>query len=169
MKQAVYLKSFEYSIPVSDKTLSDNSYSYRDYLAMHSTLVKVNIDFVNKCLLLEGNGIQAKALTSKKELTKFDFEKKRIKVNAKIYCGLNINLSCFSNEGLVFLLEGTLDDGENKNPCSGLIVIESRTNRQESGRKEWDLRVYLYDTYNDDREIKLDLMMCSLSQNAELN
>jgi hypothetical protein len=169
MKQSVYLKSFEYSIPTSEKDFNGRGNLYGDFLEMHLPLVKVNIDFVNKCLFLEGNRIQAKTLSSKTELTKFDFEKERIKVNAKIYCGLNINLSRSSNEGLVFLLDGIIDDGESKNPCSGLLVIDSRTNRYESGGKEWDLRVYLYDTYNDDREIKLDLMMCSLSQNAELN
>jgi hypothetical protein len=124
---------------------------------------------VNKRLFLEGNGILAKTFSSKTELTGFDFEKERIKVNAKIYCGLDINLTGSSNEGLVFLLEGVMDDGESKNPCSGLIVIDSKSNRHESEVKEWDLRVYLYDCNDDDREIKIDMMMYSLSQNAELN
>src|SRR5450432_499453 len=154
MKQPVYLKSFEYSIPSSEKDFHDGGNLHGDYLEMYLPLMKVNIDFVNKCLFLEGNGIQAKTLSSKTELTRFDFVKERIKVSAKICCGLNINLSRSLNEELVFLLDG---------------IIDSRTNRYESGGKEWDLRVCLYDTYNDDREIKLDLMMYSLSQNAELN
>jgi hypothetical protein len=169
MKQPLYLKSFEYSIPVSEKGFHHRGNPYRDYLKMRLPLVKVNIDFVNKRLFLEGNGILAKTLSSKTELTGFDFEKERIKVNAKIYCGLDINLSGSSNEGLVFLLEGTMDDGESKNPCSGLIVIDSRSNRQESEGKEWDLRIYLYDANNDDREVKIDMMMYSLSPNAQLN
>jgi hypothetical protein len=70
---------------------------------------------------------------------------------------------------MVFLLEGIVDDGESKNPCSGLIVIDGRTNIRESGGKEWDIRISLYDNNNDEREIKLDLMMYSVSQNAELN
>jgi hypothetical protein len=169
MKQPVYLKSFEYSIPSSEKDFHDGGNLHGDYLEMYLPLMKVNIDFVNKCLFLEGNGIQAKTLSSKTELTRFDFVKERIKVSAKICCGLNINLSRSLNEELVFLLDGIIDDGETKNPCTGLLVIDSRTNRYESGGKEWDLRVCLYDTYNDDREIKLDLMMYSLLQNAELN
>jgi hypothetical protein len=169
MKQPVYLKSFEYSIPVSEIGFHHKGNSHRDYLKIRVPLVKVNIDFVNKRLFLEGNGILAKTFSSKTELTGFDFEKERIKVNAKIYCGLDINLSGSSNEGLVFLLEGIMDDGESKNPCSGLIVIDSRSNRHESEGKEWDLRVYLYDNNNDDREVKIDMMMYSLSQNAELN
>ena len=169
MKQPVYLKSFEYSIPVSEKGFHLRTNPNRDYLEMHLPLVKVNIDFVNKRLFLEGNGVLAKTLSSKTELTGFDFEKERIKVNAKIYCGLDINLSGSSNEGLVFLLEGVMDDGESKNPCSGLIVIDSRSNRYESEEKEWELRVYLYDNNNDDREVKIDMMMYSLSPKAELN
>ena len=90
-------------------------------------------------------------------------------MNAHIYCGLNINLSGSTGDELVFLLEGIVDDGDSKNPCSGLIVIGNRTNMHKSGGKEWDLRISLYDNNNEDREIKLDLMMYSLSQNAELN
>jgi hypothetical protein len=169
MKQPVYLKSFEYSIPASEKDFKVGSNLHGDYLEMHSPLVKVNIDFVNKSLILESNGIHTENSILKTELEKFDFKKERIKVNAKIYCGLNINLSGSSNEELVFLLEGSMDDGKSKNHCSGLIVIENRTGRNESGEKEWVLRVYLYDSRDDDREIKLDLMMYSLSPNAALN
>ncbi|HEV3222035.1 MAG TPA: hypothetical protein VGZ90_04115 [Puia sp.] len=169
MKQPVYLKSFEYSIPASENYFNDRSNLHGDYLKMHSPLVKISIDFVNKCLFLESNGIQSKALSSKTELSRFAFEKERIKVNAHIYCGLDISLSGSSNEEMVFLLEGIVDDGESKNPCSGLIVIDGRTNIRESGGKEWDIRISLYDNNNDEREIKLDLMMYSVSQNAELN
>ena len=167
MKQPQYLKSFEYSIPVSEKGFHHRSNPCRDYLKMRLPLVKVNIDFVNKHLFLEGNGVLAKTLSSKTELTGFDFEKERIKVIAKIYCGLDINLSGSSNEGLVFLLEGVMDDGKSKNPCSGLIVIDSRSGKSETDQKEWELRVYLYDSNNDDREVKIDMMMYSLSPNAE--
>ena len=169
MRQPVYLKSFEYSIPVSEKGFHHGSNPYRDNFKMRLPLVKINIDFVNKHLFLEGNGVLAKTLSSKTELTGFDFEKERIKVNAKIYCGLDINLSGSCNEGLVFLLEGIMDDGVNKNPCSGLIVIDSRLDRYESEEKEWELRVYIYDSTNGDREVKLDMMMYSLSPNAALN
>jgi hypothetical protein len=169
MKQAVYLKSFEYSIPASEQDFNDGSNLHGDYLEMHLPLVILKIDFVNKCLFLESNGMQKKSFSSKTELSGFAFEKERIKVNAHIYCGLDINLSGSSNEEMVFFLEGIVDDSESKNPCSGLIVIDGRTNTHESRGKEWDLRISLYDNNNDDREIKLDLMMYSLSQNATLN
>src|SRR5450432_2027226 len=104
MRQPVYLKRFEYSIPAAEKDFSDRDNLNGDYLEMHLPLMKVNIDFVNKRLFLEGNGIQTGILSTKTELTRFDYEKERIKVNAKIHCGLNISLCASLNEELVFLM-----------------------------------------------------------------
>jgi hypothetical protein len=129
MKQPAYLKSFEYSIPASEKDF-----------------VKINIDFVNKCLSLKANG------------RGFDSEMESVQVNARMNGGSDINLPGSSDEEMVFLLEGTIDDGKIKNSCSGLIVID-----------KWNLRVCLYDNTNDDMEIKLDLMTYSVSPNAALN
>jgi hypothetical protein len=167
MKQPVYLKSFEYAIPAPVKESNEGTGLRPDYFEMHLPLMKLNIDFENEYLFLEGNGIQIKTLSSKTELARFDFEKERIKVNANICCGSDINLYGSSNGGLVYLLEGIIDDGESKNACSGLLVIERRPNSRESGRNAWDLKVSLYD--NDEKEIKLELVMSSLTQNAELN
>jgi hypothetical protein len=85
MKQPVYLKSFKYSIPASEKDLYDRGNLYGDYWEMPLPLVKINIDFVNKYLILESNGFPVKSISSKTELAKFDFEKEKIKVNANIY------------------------------------------------------------------------------------
>ena len=98
MKQPVYLKSFEYSIPAFGRSSHDFDNLNRDFLEMHLPLVKVNIDFENKYLFIEGNGDLAKTLSKKVGLTRFDFGNRRIKVNANIYCGLNINLSSSSEE-----------------------------------------------------------------------
>jgi len=119
MKQPVYLKSFEYSIPASEKDFSDRGYLYREYVEMHLPLVKVNIDFENKYLFLESNRMQGKSFSSKTELTKFAFEKERIKVNAHIYCGLDINLSGSSNEEMVFYWKVSLMMGKVKIPVPG--------------------------------------------------
>jgi hypothetical protein len=169
MKDPIYLKSFEYSIPASEKDIHHRGMMNRDYFKMHLPLVKVNIDFENKWLVLENNGFTTKASTSITEHKRFDFEKKRIRVNANIYCGLNINLTGSSGDELVYLLEGIMDDGESNNPCSGLLVINTSAGIYESVGKEYDLRIYLYDNNNEEKEIKLDLMMYSLSKNAELN
>jgi hypothetical protein len=102
MKQPVYLKSFEYSMPASEKGFHQLGNLRRDYLKMHLPLVKINIDFENKYLLLESNGFTATSSSKKIERTRFAFEKERIKVNAHIYCGLDINLSGSSGYELVY-------------------------------------------------------------------
>jgi hypothetical protein len=169
MKQPVFLKSFEYSIPALGKDFNHSGNMYRDYLEEHLPLVKVNIDFENKYLFIEGNGDLAKTLTKKVGLTRFDFDNKRIKVNANIYCGLSINLTASNEEGLVYILEGVIDDGEYKYPCTGLLIIDNRATSQQSGDDEWDLRVHLFDSANEEKEINIDLIISSMSQNAELN
>ncbi|HEX9514188.1 MAG TPA: hypothetical protein VF939_27035 [Puia sp.] len=105
-----------------------------------------------------------------------DFEKKNLsltggslKVKATIYPGCAVDLSDSSEDELVFSLEGIMEDGKSINSCSGLLVLDSMMSRYELGGKEWHATVYLYDDYNDEREIKLKLPMCSLSENAELN
>ncbi len=168
MKQSDYLKRFEYSIHASKKNINDSGNLHADFSEMLSQPLKVSIDFAHKRLFLVCNRIQTKSLSSKTALTGFDFEKERINVYASIYCGLDINLSGSSNEELVFLLEGSMDIGKSKNHCSGLIVIENKTGRNDGG-KEWVLRICLYDSNNAEREIKLELMMFSFLTNAAFN
>jgi hypothetical protein len=168
MKQPVYLKSFEYSIPASDRDFNDNGNSYLG-LEMHLPLVKVSIDFENKYLFIESNGNPVTTPSNKMELIKFDFDKKRIRVNANICCGRNINLSASVDEDLVFILEGIIDDGEYAHPCTGLLIIENGEAAHQSGNNEWDLKVHLFDDINEEKEINLGLIISSLSQNAELN
>ncbi len=169
MKQPVFLKSFEYSIPASERDLNESGYLYRDHLEMHLPLVRVSIDFENKYLFIESNGNLATTLSNKLELIRFDFDKRRINVNANICCGLDINLSASADDDLVFILDGYIDDGEYKYPCTGLLIIDNREPGLQSVESEWDLRVHLFDNINKEKEINLGLTMCSLSQNAELN
>ena len=105
-----------------------------------------------------------------------DFEKqtlfltgKRLKVKATIYPGFSVDLTDFSEDGLVFSLEGIIEDGKNINSCSGLLVLDNMTSRNTPGGREWHATVYLYDNYDDEREIKLRLPMYSPRENAELN
>jgi hypothetical protein len=168
MKQPVYLKSFEYSIPAPGRDFNDDGNSYRG-LEMVLPLVKVNIDFENKYLSIESNGNPVTTRSNKIELIKFDLDKKRIRVNANICCGLGVDLSAAADEGLVFILEGIIDDGEYAHSCTGLLIIDNRQAGDQSGNSEWDLKVHLFDDINEEKEINLGLIISSLSQNAELN
>ena len=111
-------------------------------------LRNVDVDFEKNCLRLVGEGL---------------------KVNATIYSGSGVNLSDEINDGLVFSLEGILEDGKTINTCSGLLVLHHAIAREGQSVKAWHLSVYLYDDSNDEREIRFNLAMEPMSENAALN
>jgi hypothetical protein len=123
-------------------------YRIPDNATAHFHLANVNIDFEKKDLSIEGDSI---------------------KVKATIYPGFAVDLSGSSDDEFIFSLEGIIQDSKSINTCSGLLVLDSMTNSHAIGGKEWYATVYLYDDYDDEREIKLRLPMWSLAGNAELN
>jgi len=146
MKNVIPLKRFEYSIPdaaaMATGALEENA------LEMHFQFANVDIDFEKQTLSLTG---------------------KRLKVKATIYPGFSVDLTDFSEDGLVFSLEGIIEDDKSINSCSGLLILDNMTSRNTPGGREWHATVYLYDNYDDEREIKLRLPMYSHGANAELN
>ncbi|HMI63984.1 MAG TPA: hypothetical protein VK518_23870 [Puia sp.] len=108
----------------------------------------VDVDFEKKCLRLVGEGL---------------------KVNATIYSGSGVELSDELSDGLVFSLEGILEDGKTINTCSGLLVLHHAIVRKGQSGKAWHLSVYLYDDHDDEREIRFNLAMQPMSENAPLN
>jgi len=122
-------------------------YCMPDTATTNFHLAKVNIDFEKGSLSLETD----------------------VKVNATIYPGVRVHLSDVADEEFVFCLEGIIANGDTINTCSGLLVLDSMINRNAPCGKEWHATIYLYDDYDDEREIKLRLQMCSLAVNAELN
>jgi hypothetical protein len=169
MKHPNLLKRFEYSVPGSDTATSVTDSRDIHPIEMNSPLLKVNIDFEKRSLSVEGNGQTLIGSAGKPKRIRSASDKERVIVKASIYPGLTVDLSAFTGNELVFSLEGILDNGESIHSCSGLLVLDSATERQLSGGREWHLTLYIYDDYNDEQEIKLKLMMCSLSENAQLN
>jgi hypothetical protein len=105
-----------------------------------------------------------------------DFEKgslrlytKGMKVKASIYTGFGVNLSDPADQALVFSLNGILEKDKTINACTGLLVIKNATEMKGRSGTEWDLTIYLYDDFAGDREIKFNLWMLPLSENATLN
>src|ERR1700737_3722707 len=172
MKQPIFLKLFEYSIPGCDTDASNmigwNSQPRDSHprdshpVETHFPLMKVHIDFEQRKISLEGDGLLITASARKPARTRPAPDKGRIRVKASIYPGCSVDLSDFSNKASVFSLEGIIEDGESTNSCSGLLMLDSTTGRHMSGAREWSLTLYLYDNCNDEREIKLTLTMCSL-------
>ncbi len=148
MKQQIPLRRFEYCIAGPDATATGRKIWDKHSIEMHIRLTTIDIDFEKKNLCLEGEGI---------------------KVNTTIYPGFGIDLSDKASDGLVFSLDGTLDDGKTISSCSGLLVLHSAMEKKDRNGSDWHLALYLYDNYNDEREIKLNLTMWPFAKNAELN
>jgi hypothetical protein len=110
--------------------------------------VNFEIDFEKGNLAIEGEGI---------------------KVKTTIYSGFCSNLSDKTDDELVFSLQGIMEDGKTINSCSGLLVLYSATKRRARAGTDWRVVIYLYDDYDGDREIKLNLTMSLLAGNPELN
>ncbi|HXB45741.1 MAG TPA: hypothetical protein VNV85_16855 [Puia sp.] len=163
------LKRLEYCIPGSNTRANDRSNKRRRSLAMHVPLVKVNIDFVKKNLSLEGNSLVMVTPVGNSELTISACDNKRIKVKASFYSSFNIDLSDLSNDGLVFPLQGIIEDDKGINSCSGLLALDCASTNNWPRGNEWQLTIYFYDDFNDEREIKLKLTMYSFSENTLLN
>ncbi|HEY4108135.1 hypothetical protein [Puia sp.] len=155
MKQTIPVKRLEYFIP--------------ETAAPNSNMTNVNIDFEKGNLSLEGDSQLMVTDTGRSRLARSTFSKGRIKVNAQIFPGVKVHLSDISNGELVFSLEGKLEDGKSINSCSGLLVLNNKADSKEQGIEKWHLAVYLYDDFNERREIKLILTMHYVKENAELN
>jgi hypothetical protein len=110
--------------------------------------VNFEIDFEKGNLALEGEGI---------------------KIKTTIYPGFSVDLSDKTNDELVFSLQGIMEDGKTINSCSGLLVLYCSTEKKARADVDWRVAVYLYDDYEGDREIKLNLTMSLLTGNPELN
>jgi hypothetical protein len=148
MKHHIPLKRFEYFI--AEPRANNTARAIRDKhsVEMHFRFMNVDVDFEKRSLSFEGEGI---------------------KVKTTIYPGGGVNLSDSANDELVFSLDGILEDGKTINSCSGLLVLHSAAEREGRRDKEWCLTIYLYDDYNDEREIKFNLTMWSVPENPELN
>jgi|HubBroStandDraft_2_1064218.scaffolds.fasta_scaffold1265210_1 hypothetical protein len=116
-------------------------------------------------------------VTAKDRVTiEIDFEKgnlaiqgEGIKVKTSIYPGVSVDLSEKTNDELIFSLQGILEDGKIINTCSGLLVVYRTTQVRVRGVRDWRVAVYLYDDYDNEREIKLNLTMWHLAGDPKLN
>ena len=155
MNHSIPVKRLEYCIP--------------EMTTAKANMTNVNIDFEKGNLFLEGDSQLVLYETRRSRLARSAFRKGRIKVNATIFPGVKAHLSDVAGSELVFSLEGLLEDGKTINTCSGLLVLNNPGTRKGIGPEKWHLSVYLYDNYNDKREIKLKLTMHYVTKNAELN
>jgi len=80
-----------------------------------------------------------------------------------IYPACAINLNDTESEGLVFPLEGRINDGHFSSSCTGLLVVDRIIGGQ------WTISIYLYDARFDDCEIKFKFPLYQTFINEKTN
>jgi hypothetical protein len=148
MQQHIPLKRFKYCISDPDAAATGKNIHDQHSIEMCTRLTTIDIDFEKGSLSFEGEGI---------------------KVKAAVYPGFDVDLSDRRNDLVVFSLKGILEDGKTINSCSGLLVLQRMAAGKCPESTEWRITAFVNDDYNDEREIKFDLTMLSISGNAELN
>lgn len=167
MKQQILLKQFEYAITVSSMALATVKDTHR--VAEHLPLMKVNIDFENGILKLEGDWNFMMASNTHNESSWFTCHRERVKIETGIYSDTKIDLHDPYCDGLVFPLEGSIKDGNCLGTCTGLLVIDNIRGSNGLISTQWNISFYLYDAQFDDYEIKFKLPVYSMEINADLN
>ena len=161
MKKTQLLKQFEYSIPVNAIALAGSD---KHHIAIsHLPLMKVFIDFEKGELKLEGDWSFMIMANDHNQFTWSRYHRDRVKIETAIYPAFPINLGDHYSDGLVFVMEGSIKEGNTIGACSGLLVIDN--NREENGliSNSWAISFYLYDLQADDSEIKFKLPIHQVS------
>jgi len=154
MKHSIPFKHFDYAVPFPDTHANRTGSGDGSSFDTHLPSLRVSIDFEKRELTLEGKGL---------------FDNEKIRVKATIYPGFGVNLSEFTKDEFVFSMDGSLDDGKKIDKCSGLLVFSKPIDREGTEAGEYHLNIYLYDDFDDEREIKLRLTMYAFSKNALFN
>jgi len=148
MRHQLPLKRFEYCLADPGTTATGRNTRARRTFEMHFSLTSFEIDFEKASLSLVGE---------------------RIKLKASIFPGYGVDLTEATEEALIFSMEGILENGASIGTCSGLIVLQNIPEGDGRLGREWRLSIHLYDDFSGDREIKFNLWMLPLSENAVLN
>ncbi len=167
MKQPILLTQFEYSIPVSAMALAAIKDNHT--IAEHLPLMKVNIDFENGILKLEGDWNFMMASNMHNESSWFTCHRERVEIETTIYSDMKINLNDPYCDGLVFPMKGSIRDGNCLGSCSGLLVIDNVRGSNGLISNQWNISFYLYDAQFNDCEIKFKLSLYQTPFNENYN
>jgi hypothetical protein len=154
--------------------------------ALNFQLMTMDIDFEKRTLSLEGiskpgHGRQGSRQTvrgqgrdqrsgqRKSQHAQSGPDGEFVKVFATICPGPGFQLSETGDDGLFLSLDGVLEDSKTISSCNGLLMLHCRAEKQGWNGGEWSLVIYLCDDYNERREIRLNLPMWPVSENAVLN
>jgi hypothetical protein len=168
MKQQIPIKRFEYCTPDGGVTTGARSVPDSRLFGIDFRLMTMDIDFERRTLSLEGISRSGSGQRKKRRLRSGP-DGEFIKVFATICPGPGSSLFGTDEDGLVLSLDGVLEDSKTISSCNGLLTLHCAAEKPGWNGGEWCLTVYVYDDYNEQREINLNLTMWPLSENAGLN
>ncbi len=154
MKKPVPLKLYLYSIPASSGVVSATTKKITKTAAEHAPLLKVAFDFEHGHLRLEGDWQYLVTSSKHSKASWLNYHRERVYINAALYPAYPINLNDDATDGLVFTLQGNIEDGGHTAPCSGLLSIERIW---ENYGPRWTISCSLYDLAFVNCEIKINL------------
>jgi hypothetical protein len=155
MNNSSVLKKFEYSLPALTVPVSDKLQN--NGVVKHLSLFKLRIDFVAGILNFDGY---------RKYITITNFHEKsylvnsiseRLKIEMMISPATAINLNEPETDGMIFPMEGLIENANCLIPCAGFLMLD----RVGIGRKYpedlWNISCYIYDIQFTDFEINFKL------------
>jgi hypothetical protein len=167
MKEELLLKEFQYTIPASLLAFKGVKNNY--LVAEHLPLMQVTVNFEEGELKLEGDWRFMMAANRHNEPGWLIYHRERVEIETAIYSSLVIDLNDRYTDGLVFPLEGSIQDGDSLHSCSGLLVTDNVRGSDGLIGNQWNISFYLYDAQFDDCKIKFKLSIYQTSLNENNN
>jgi len=152
MKKQLLLKQFGYSIPSTALVISVTKTSH--IVSGHLPLMRVSFDFEHGKMKLEGDWQYLMATNKHNGANWFTCHRDRVSIAMDIFPISPINLHDKESDGLVFTLEGLINDGESIGGCSGLMVLDNVKGKKGRFSNRWDFTFYIYDLQFEFCEIK---------------
>ena len=160
-------KQFEYSIPSRVNTIAGRKQNH--IVAEHLPLMNALIDFENGNLKLQVDCDLMMASNKDNEPGRSGRYKGRVQVETAIHASSVINLDDPGNDGLIFLLEGTIKDDNHLGSCSGLLMFDNLPLLKGLNSDTWTISLYLYDLQLDNCEITFKLPVFTTSADGNKN
>lgn len=154
MKQQL-LRKFQYTIPSSAVTIAAGKENY--FVAEHLPLLKVSINFEEGVLQLEGDWNFMMNANKHNDGKWFSYHRERVKVKMSINPATPVNLNDPFADGLIIPMEGSIKDEICFSACTGLLVIDHVSGKNDEYINQWDLSFYIYDNQFDGSEIRFKL------------
>jgi len=163
MKTDQLFKTFSYRVVPS--AVAAGRYANQTGPATTPLLVNLAIDFEQEDFALEGDWQYMMELNNHAEKNWFACHRQQVYIRASIFPGIAIDLSDENNDGLVFMIEGTIKDNDSIGSCSGLLVLDKNIHRNKPDDNKWNMSFYLYDNGHEDCEIAFRLPVYSSNNN----